>query len=152
MKVEEQPMSEWLIGKSKHSIDDKNRVFIPSKFRDKLGDSVIVTKSLTGRCLRIYSKSGFDLFLQDTVKKLPKISAGEMISWIGSNSEELLVDGQGRIALPPEYKDFAGLKKNVVSSGAFEYVEMWDEELFEAKDSSMDIDAIRQMLQSREDL
>ncbi len=151
MKVGEYTVAEWLIGKQRHTIDDKNRVFIPSKFLKKLGERIFVTKSLTGRCIRIYSKEGFDEYLTETVSKLPKVKAGEMISWLGSNSEELPVDAQGRIALPAEYRDFAGLKKNVVSSGAFDYVEMWDEERFDKQNTEMDIDGIRALLESRED-
>lgn len=150
-KVGDRAVAEWLIGKQRHTIDDKNRVFIPSKFLKKLGSRIFVTKSLTGNCIRIYSLEGFDGYVADTLSRLPKVKAGEMLSWLGSNSEELQADSQGRIALPGEYRDFAGLEKNVVSSGAFDHVELWDEATFDKQDVGMDVGGIRALLESRED-
>lgn len=150
MEVEGNAVAEWIIGKQRHTIDDKNRVFIPSKFLKKLGERIFVTKSLTGSCIRIYSLEGFDKYVEETVSRLPKMKAAEMLSWLGSNSEELQVDAQGRIAIPTEYRDFANLKKNVVSSGAFTHVEMWDEETFDKQDSGMSIGDIRATLESSE--
>ncbi|MGM9680952.1 MAG: division/cell wall cluster transcriptional repressor MraZ [Eubacteriales bacterium] len=144
-------MSEWLIGKQRHTIDDKNRTFIPAKFRAKLGDTIYVTKSFSDRCLCLYSEEGFRKFQEQIVGKLPKVKGAEVISWLGRNSEELTVDTQGRIALPSDYRKFAGLDKNVVSSGAFDYVELWDEETFDEKESAMDLSDIRALLESSED-
>ncbi|MGM9637537.1 MAG: division/cell wall cluster transcriptional repressor MraZ [Eubacteriales bacterium] len=144
-------MSEWLIGKQRHTIDDKNRTFIPAKFRTKLGDTIYVTKSFSDKCLCLYSEEGFKRFKDQIVGKLPKVKGAAVISWLGRNSEELTVDGQGRIALPADYRKFAGLDKNIVSSGAFDYVELWDEETFDAKEAAMDLSDVRALLESSED-
>lgn len=143
-------MLERLIGKQKHTIDEKNRTFIPAKFRTKLGDSIFVTKSFNYKCLCLYSSAGFDKYVEDIVNKLPKVQAADVISWLGSNSEEIQVDGQGRIALPLEYRQFAGLEKNVVSSGAFDHVELWDEETFDERDSSIDLAYVKAQLENAE--
>lgn len=143
-------MLERLIGKQRHTIDEKNRTFIPAKFRAKLGDSIFVTKSFNYKCLCLYSKDGFDQYIENIVNKLPKVKGAAVISWLGSNSEELQVDGQGRIALPLEYRQFAGLDKNVVSSGAFDHVELWDETTFDEHDSSTDLAYVKSLLESVE--
>lgn len=144
-------MSEWLIGKQRHTIDDKNRTFIPAKFRTKLGDKIYVTKSFSNKCLCLYSEEGFNTYKEQIIGKLKKVKGAAVLSWLGANSEELAVDGQGRIALPAEYRKYAGLEKNVVSSGAFDYVELWDEETFDAQDQSMDVADIRALLESAEE-
>ena len=150
MKVEGKMVNDWFIGKQRHSIDDKNRVFIPSKFREKLGDKVYITKSLTEKCIRLYSADGFSKYIEETIDKLPKIEAGEKIAWLGANSEELNIDAQGRIALPSEYKEYASITKNVVSSGAFYYVCMWDENIFDSQEAENNINDLRKYIQSKE--
>lgn len=151
MKVGDDTVLEQLIGKQRHTIDDKNRTFIPAKFRTKLGDSIYVTKSFNYKCLCLYSKEGFDIYMKDLVNKLPKVKGAAVISWLGANSEEIQVDGQGRIALPLEYRQFAGLDKNVVSSGAFDHVELWDEQTFDEHDTSIDLAYVKSLLESVED-
>lgn len=143
-------MDDWLIGKQRHTIDSKNRTFIPAKFRAKLGDIVYLTKSFNNECLCLYSREGFRKFKDEIIEKLPKIKGAAAISWLGRNSEELTVDGQGRIALPGDYRKFAHLETNIVSSGAFDCVEIWDEATFDQKDAEISFEEIRALMMDSE--
>lgn len=120
-----------LIGKQYHTIDEKNRTFIPAKFRTKLGDTIVVMNSAKENCLCLYSKESFYRYFDEIVANLRKIMDEDALTWLGANMEELQVDGQGRIALPMEFREKAGLEKNVVSTGAFDHVKLWDETVFE---------------------
>lgn len=132
-------------GEQKHTIDSKNRLFIPSKYREELGTKVVVAKSVTAKCIWIYSKENWDRF-EEKISSLPQISAYEAVSWLYVNSEDLEIDTQGRIAIPPKYLKYAGITKNIVSTGVRDHMEIWDEETFEQKMENTDVSALRQFL------
>lgn len=143
-------MPELLIGKQYHTIDEKNRTFIPAKFRSKLGDTIIVMNSAKENCLCLYSKESFYKYFDDIVANLRKVVDEDALTWLGANMEELQVDGQGRIALPMEFREKAGLEKNVVSTGSFDHVKLWDEKIFEQSMASVDKKKVNEALAKAE--
>lgn len=130
-----------LIGEYTHTIDDKKRISLPSKFRKELGKKVIITRGLDG-CLFLYS-----------IKEWEKISA--RVADMGmANSEsrgfnrfllgsaaEVEVDGSGRILIPDHAKDFAHITGKVVFAGVYSRIEMWDETRWNRYKKQIDKDA-----------
>ena len=49
------------MGESDHSLDSKGRLIIPSRFKDELGDKIIITRSID-RCLCIYDLKAWEDF------------------------------------------------------------------------------------------
>lgn len=132
-------------GEQKHTIDSKNRLFIPSKFREELGTQIVIAKSVMGKCVWIYSRENWERF-EEKLRDLPQISAYEVVSWLYVNSEDAEVDTQGRIAIPAKYLKYAGITKNIISAGVRDHMEIWDEETFEEKMESTDVSALRNLL------
>ena len=135
-------------GKQKHTIDAKKRLFVPSKFRDELGTNVVVAKSITGHCVRVYSTENWKKF-EDKLGELPEIGASEVLEWLYANSEDAEIDSQGRMALLEDYIEYAGIEKNIISVGVRDHMEIWDEESFESRMQNANVDALRDMLRQR---
>lgn len=119
-------ITKMLIGEYKHTIDSKKRLALPSKFRKKLGKSVIVTKGLEN-CLVVYTEKEWKS-LSDKLGKLPtsQAEARGFARIILSGAMDLSIDSLGRVLIPDYLKVYAGLKKEVIVCGLFNRLEIWD--------------------------
>jgi len=117
-----------LLGEYNHNVDEKGRVSVPAKFREDLGASFIVTKGLDS-CLFIYSKIEWNTF-ETKLKDLPLTNpnARNFIRFFFSGATECELDKQGRINIPQNLREYAGLSKDVSIIGVSTRVEIWDRE------------------------
>ena len=132
-----------LIGEFNHGMDNKNRIIIPSKLREDLGESFIISKGLDG-CLYIYPKSEWITF-ETKLKSLPLSSkdARTFSRFFFSGANEMEPDKMGRILIPQSLLEYAGIVDEVVSVGMMNRVEVWSKEKWKAyNDSEMDMDDI----------
>lgn len=108
-----------------HNIDAKGRLFIPARFREGLGDSFIITKGLDG-CLFVYTREEWDA-LEQKLRSLPftKGDARAFVRFFFSGAAICEVDKQGRILIPGNLREYAGLEKDVVIIGVSTRVEIW---------------------------
>jgi len=125
-----------LLGEYKHTMDSKNRIFLPAKIRDQLGDEIVISKGID-KCVTIYDKKGWSDFVEK-IEELPPIKARSVRRWMFASSNEITVDAQGRIAIPQNLKEYAELGKNVVTVGAGNCIEIWNEESYSAMASQID--------------
>ena len=114
-----------LMGEYHNSLDLKGRVVIPFKFREELGEKIVLTRGLDGS-LFIYS---YDTFL-DLTKKLNNLPFTEkesrnFIRFMLSGATTLEFDKQGRIIIPNFLKEYANLEKEVVLVGVLNRIEVW---------------------------
>ncbi|MFR0881217.1 MAG: division/cell wall cluster transcriptional repressor MraZ [Oscillospiraceae bacterium] len=136
-----------LMGTYHHNIDAKGRMSFPTKLRDLLGMEFYVTKSINQKCLTIYSKSEWEK-LANKVAALPDSMGGlDIKRWLFSGAGELVPDKQGRVLIPSDLRDFAGLKKDVVVIGLDDKAEIWDKELWDAQQNNMDMEAMLAAMQ-----
>ncbi len=116
-----------LIGEYIHTIDNKNRVSLPAKFRKEMGKSLVVTPGLDN-CLFIFTK-------KEWVKISEKLSEFSMLSsdnrsfnrFMFGGATEVDVDNIGRFLLPPFLKARADLSDKVALVGVQNRVEIWNE-------------------------
>jgi MraZ protein len=116
------------LGEYKHSIDDKGRLVLPSKFRDRLADGLVVTKGQE-HCLYVFPTDRWEIEVE-RVNRLPRTdrrNRNYARSFFGAASDQM-PDKQGRIQLPPALREFAGLGKDVVVIGVADRLEVWDTE------------------------
>lgn len=116
----------------RHAVDAKNRLFIPAKHREKLGDSFMVIRSVSEKCLNVYSLSEWSKF-EDKLKTLPASQTRDLIRFIYRNAIEAVPDSQGRILLTQGLKDYAMIDKNTVIVGCGTYAEIWSEDKYDEK-------------------
>lgn len=115
-----------LIGEYEHTLDDKKRITLPKAFAKTLGKNVILTNGLDG-CLWLVPGSGWKPLLEQLqTLSLGTADARAMNRYFVGSARHLETDGAGRILIPDELKQSAGLKKNVVFAGVSTRVEVWD--------------------------
>ncbi|MBR5230244.1 MAG: division/cell wall cluster transcriptional repressor MraZ [Firmicutes bacterium] len=123
------------MGTSNNSIDEKNRMIVPSKLRGELGSRCILTKGLD-QCLYIYTTADWDKQMEK-ISRLPesdpKVTA--FIRHFCANACECEFDKQGRIIIPQELKVYAGIEKELVTMGAMTKIEIWSREVWNAPDN-----------------
>ncbi|MBO1263769.1 MAG: transcriptional regulator MraZ [Clostridia bacterium] len=136
-----------LIGEFSHGMDKKNRIIIPSKLRDGLGETFIMTKGLDS-CLYIYPKNEWQIFEQK-LKSLPLTDKNvrSFVRFFFSGANEMEPDKMGRVLIPQSLLSYAGIEGEVVSVGMMDRVEVWSKEKWEAyNESEMDMDAIAEKM------
>jgi MraZ protein len=112
-------------GEYRHSVDDKGRIAVPSKFRAQLDSGAVVSRWLDS-CLAIHTKDGWDA-LAAKVATLPITdqSARLFQRFIFAGAVEATLDGQGRILVPTYLRDTAGLGGDAVVVGSRDHAEIW---------------------------
>lgn len=115
------------IGEYNHSLDPKNRLAVPSKFRGELGQRLIVTRGLD-KCLFVYPVKVWE----ELAQKLSSLPMGEpdtrsFVRLMLAGATDVDVDKQGRILIPEYLRQYGVMKKNVVIAGLFDRLEIWDE-------------------------
>lgn len=119
------------IGEYSHSIDEKNRLAIPAKFRLELKNGAVVTRGLDN-CLFLYPKKSWNE-LAEKLAKLPISQAGSRAfsRLMLAGAMDVNLDKQGRINLPDYLKQYSSLKKKVIITGLYNRLEIWDQEVWE---------------------
>lgn len=123
------------LGTFNNSIDAKNRVIVPAKFRDKLGSGCILTIGIEN-CLCIYSREDFEV-LADKMAGIPDsaIKARAFVRAVFSSASECEFDKQGRIIVPPNLKKRANIEKELVTLGVRNRIEIWAKEVWEMEEN-----------------
>jgi len=121
------------MGRYEHGLDGKNRLFLPSRFREKSGGpDFIITQGLE-RCLFLFPlKSWNDLAAK--LSDLPianKIEERAFKRILLSSACEAEVDGQGRILVPQHLLDYAQIARQAVILGVLKHVEIWSKSTWE---------------------
>jgi len=115
------------LGEYAHTIDDKNRLTLPAKFRDRLADGGVVTRGLDG-CLYLFPRDGWDSLTEGRLAELDLLSReGRLMQrHFFSAAVDAEPDKQGRIMLSPALVEHAKLGKDVIVAGVYDHLEIWD--------------------------
>ncbi len=132
------------VGYHRHSLDSKNRVFIPAKFRDELGDEFYITRKF-GTYLSIYTADEWMLFVEK-IEKLPESEAEELQEFLLGAAQKCIPDSNGRIILSEELSSHAGIDKNVVFVGVGKQIRIWAEEIWNERERTRDLDKMREIM------
>ena len=116
-----------LLGTHEHTLDDKNRLTLPARFREAFAGGVFLTRGFD-RCVSVYTSEAWDQFVSVRLADLDPFSQeGRQMSrfhYAGASGAEL--DRQGRIVLPPALLDHAALSRDVIVAGLRDHLEIWD--------------------------
>ena len=108
-----------------HTLDAKGRLSIPVRLREELGDVFYVTLSMD-QCLCAYSAENWQAF-SDKIDAMPYVDQRRMRP-LFAYAAKCELDAQGRILIPQNLRDYAGLKKDVTVVGCNNHAEFWDSE------------------------
>ncbi|MCF2647971.1 division/cell wall cluster transcriptional repressor MraZ [Niallia circulans] len=116
------------MGEYHHNVDAKERIIVPAKFRDNLGETFILTRGLD-RCLFGYPLSEWEI-IEEKLKQLPltKKDARAFTRFFFSGATECEIDKQGRINIATPLFQYAQLEKECVILGVSNRIEIWDKQ------------------------
>lgn len=119
------------VGEYQHSLDNKGRLALPAKFREALGPRFIVARGLD-KCLFVYAPFEWEQVVEK-VKAMPlsQRDARNFARYFLSGATEVEPDRQGRIILPPNLREYAGLVKDVYVLGVGTRIEIWDKDTWD---------------------
>lgn len=120
-----------LMGKYQNSIDDKFRMIIPAKFREQLGHKCVLTRGID-LCLYIYPMAEWEL-LMEKLSALPMSDpdARAFVRHFYANAVDVDIDRQGRLTIPQELRDWAGINKELITIGLLNRIEIWAKDAYE---------------------
>lgn len=130
------------MGEYNHTLDTKGRLTIPSKLRDGLGESFVLTKGMDG-CLFVYGLTEWEVFAEK-LRSLPMVDkkTRQFTRFFLAGADTVTVDKMGRILLPHNLREFADINKDAVLIGVGNRVEIWSKERWEGTVSFEDMDEI----------
>jgi MraZ protein len=114
-------------GHYEHSLDSKNRLNIPARFRPAFGNGLGLAKWLDP-CVAVFTPSGFDEFNDSFVTGLHPLSQQrrDLTRFFSGGSFDAELDSAGRVTLNAQLIEFAQLGKEVVVVGNRDHLEIWD--------------------------
>ena len=135
-----------LFGGYDHKIDKKGRVFIPSAFRDDLGEDFIICKAIDKCCLCVYSKDEWKK-LVEKIGTLPGIKASNVKRFLYDGAFTVEFDTQGRILVPPTLREYASFDSEVHIIGMDTNIEIWDSDKWNEENSSITLESISAIME-----
>ncbi len=133
-------------GEFEHSVDSKNRIFVPAKFREELGETFMVVRDIRRPILKMYSLEAWQEYLVPIRAQERKISEKTM-RYLHRNAAQVSPDSQGRIVLSASLLAYAEIKKEAMVVGCSDYCEIWALDKYTAEIENEDIDEIRAELE-----
>jgi MraZ protein len=120
-------------GRTEHALDDKGRLVVPVRYRERLGNKFIVTVAEPEQCLALYPQSSWEAFcaqLDDVPVKDERYR--RFVRHVFSHTEETACDAQGRLLIPASLRAYAGIERDAVSLGFSRRVEIWSKDRLDA--------------------
>jgi len=125
-----------------HNFDDKGRIIIPLKFRSLLGDKFVITKGLD-RCLWVFPEDGFrELDMKLKSRPMLDPDAVRLQRFFSGEAVDATTDSQGRVAIPANLREYAGIDKETMIIGAGERIEIWSRSKWDSLSDQMTDDMI----------
>jgi len=132
------------VGSYTHSIDSKKRVFVPSKFREELGEEFYITRKFDAY-LSIYTAADWEAYA-DKISKLPEADADILQDFLLGVAQKCVPDASGRIILEDRLLRHANIEKNIVFVGAGRQIRIWAEEAWNEREKNRDFEKMREIM------
>jgi MraZ protein len=130
-----------LIGEYDSKVTDKNRIAMPKKFRDELGEKLIIMQGYEG-CIILVDENRFLALTKDiTTGKFINDAVRDTTRFLVGSAHEVTPDKQGRFVLPQSLKSFSGVTDEVIFLGLLNWVEIWDKNKWNERKQSITINA-----------
>jgi MraZ protein len=128
-----------------HTLDDKGRVFLPARFRERLSSGLVITRGMD-RCLDVWPIAEFEKRVDEVAARpVESKQARRRQRMLLSGAHDDVPDSQGRIVIPAVLREYASLQRDLMVVGMRNKVEIWDrarweQEQLEAEDDFADTD------------
>lgn len=133
------------MGEYNFTLDPKNRVSVPAKFREELGEKFVISSGMDG-CLYLTTTAYWEEFSRK-LSELPGTQEARMLQrFFNRNASEIEIDKQGRVLIPQKLKELAKLEKDVVVIGNGNKVEIWSEEKLDSMEFNESMESIAEKM------
>ena len=123
--------NKMFIGEYKHTVDSKNRISLPAKFRKELGKKIVVTRGLDN-CLFLFPLKTWEANSKEIARLGWRSDARGFTRFMFSGAADIEIDSIGRILIPDYLREFAELKNPIIFAGVHDRIEIWNEKRWSA--------------------
>lgn len=128
-----------LLGNYQHALDDKNRIRLPAKYREMLGDNYILLPGMDG-CIFVFSADDEQKFIKAIAdQESLDPDKAELLRALTEHAAVVEADKQGRFMLTQDLLELAQINKNIRIVGALSKVEIWSEERYIERRNKTDL-------------
>ena len=117
-------------GMSNHSIDSKGRIVLPAKFREELGDTFYLARGFGNCCIQAMSTEQFNAICS-RIMELPADKAMALQYTFSATAVEVTPNAQGRVIIPQNLREFAGIESDALVIGMNTRIEIWSQPKFD---------------------
>ena len=130
-------------GQFDFSLDAKNRLNVPAKFRPAFSDGVVLAKALEP-CVAIWAPQAFEDWTESFLSNLNPVSKERrsLTRFFAGNSWDAELDSAGRVTLTAQLLKHAGISKEVVVVGNLDHIEVWDRERWSTDQETLDSEIV----------
>lgn len=126
------------LGRYSHNVDTKGRLAIPARFRDALGTEIVITRGID-RCLSLYPMETWTPLAEKvSTLSISDPDARNFRRMVFAEASYLEVDRQGRILLPSDLRQYAGIEREATVVGVHSYIEIWNPERWNTQSQVME--------------
>jgi len=117
------------MGSVEHALDEKSRLIVPARYRERLGPAFVLTIGQPDPCLALFPAATWAEFCA-RLERAPRKdeSFRRFVRHLFAYSEEVACDAQGRLLIPLALRTYAGIERDVVSIGSLSRIEIWAKE------------------------
>lgn len=120
----------FYLGKFNHTLDSKNRLFVPARFREKLGADFVLFK-MPDDCLALYDSENFEKLIEQVYEMSESEESREAQRNFFDGALSVTQDKQGRFTVPQDFIEYASLGEEVLILGVADRLEIWNKERYE---------------------
>jgi MraZ protein len=113
-------------------LDDMGRISLPKRMRDALGKNNVVLRKCDDGCIWLFTAEDWQKVEDDIVRTTNIYSSKDLAMRRRYVPTEVEIDKQGRVLIPPTFREHAGLSRECVVLGLFECIEIWAEDRYKA--------------------
>ena len=134
-------IEQMFFGRFAHTIDEKARLTIPSKYRETLDDGLVITRGIEP-CLYVFPLEEWEAISQKISQLLmTDQDSRAFVRFLFSEAADCIPDRQGRVVIPGHLREYAGLSSDVVVIGAHNHLEVWDVQAYQQVTARMESDS-----------
>ena len=134
------------VGSYMHTLDAKDRVFVPAKFREDLGKEFYITRKFD-TYLSVYAAEDWQAYV-DKISALPESDAEELQEFLLGAAQKCEPDANGRIILDPRLKAHAKIGKNIRFVGSGKQIRIFAEEVWQEREQKRDLSGLREIMRT----
>jgi MraZ protein len=115
------------------TLDAKNRLTVPARFRTQLSDGVVLAQALEP-CVALWTPAAYDAYQATALGALNPMSPDyrRLSQYFSANAVDTELDAAGRVMLPPRLLGHGSLSREVVVTGAHDHLQIWDRAAWDA--------------------